>query len=161
MEVPPRKFCCGTAVPTPGALVGSAPVWTRLGDRHHNTTAFRSPNTKINRPTCNQSALAGIRCKKRSYCMVKLAIWATVQAKPGKEAQVEAFLKSAQSLAEAESQTVTWCAVKMGGWRLGRLDTFQKEAGREAHLSGEIDKALMANAKELLSEDPQIHKIEV
>jgi len=70
--------------------------------------------------------------------MVKLAIWATVQAKPGKESQVEAFLKSAQPLAEAEPGTVTWYALNLGGGRFGIFDTFQKESGREAHLNGEI-----------------------
>jgi len=93
--------------------------------------------------------------------MVKLAIWATVQAKPGKESQVEAFLKSAQALAEAEPGTVTWDALNLGGGRFGIFDTFQNESGREAHLNGEIAKALMANAKELFSADPQIHKIEI
>jgi quinol monooxygenase YgiN len=93
--------------------------------------------------------------------MIKFAIWATVQAKPGKEAQVEAFLKSAQGLAEAEPDTITWYAIKMGGGKFGIFDTFQNEAGREAHLNGEIAKALMANAKELLAGDPQIHNIEV
>jgi quinol monooxygenase YgiN len=91
--------------------------------------------------------------------MVKFAIWATVQAKPGKEAQVEAFLKSAQTLAEAEPETVTWYAIKLGDGKFGIFDTFNDEAGREAHLNGEIAKALMANAKELLSADPQINKI--
>jgi quinol monooxygenase YgiN len=91
--------------------------------------------------------------------MVKFAIWATVQAKPGKEAQVEAFLKSAQPLAEAEPETVTWYAIKMGDGKFGIFDTFNDEAGREAHLNGQIAKALMANAKELLSGDPQINKI--
>jgi quinol monooxygenase YgiN len=93
--------------------------------------------------------------------MVKFALWATVQAKPGKEAQVEAFLKSAQPLAEAEPATINWYAVKLGGGRFGIFDTFNEEAGRDAHLNGEIAKALMANAKELLSADPEIHKIEV
>ena len=93
--------------------------------------------------------------------MVKLAIWATVQAKAGKEAQVESFLKSAQQLAEAEPKTVSWYALNLGGGRFGIFDTFQDESGREAHLNGEIAKALMANAKELLAADPQIHKIEI
>lgn len=93
--------------------------------------------------------------------MVKLAIWATVQAQPGKEAQVESFLKSAQQLAEAEPKTVSWYALNLGGGRFGIFDTFQDESGREAHLNGEIAKALMANAKELLAGDPQIHKIEI
>jgi quinol monooxygenase YgiN len=93
--------------------------------------------------------------------MVKFAIWATVQSKAGKEAQVESFLKSAQQLAEAEPKTVSWYALNLGGGRFGIFDTFQDEAGREAHLNGEIAKALMANAKELLAGDPQIHKIEI
>lgn len=93
--------------------------------------------------------------------MVKFAIWATVQAKPGKENQVESFLKSAQQLAEAEPRTISWYALNLGGGRFGIFDTFQDEAGREAHLNGEIARALMANAKELLAGDPQIHKIEV
>jgi quinol monooxygenase YgiN len=93
--------------------------------------------------------------------MVKLAIWATVQAKVGKEAEVEAFLKSAQPLAEAEPGTISWYAIKMGGGKFGIFDTFQDDAGREAHLNGDIAKALMANAKELFSSDPQIHKIEI
>ncbi|MFL6429309.1 MAG: putative quinol monooxygenase [Acidobacteriaceae bacterium] len=93
--------------------------------------------------------------------MVKLAIWATVQAKPGKEAQVEAFLKSAQPLAEAEPGTVSWYALNLGGGRFGIFDTFNDEAGRDAHLNGEIAKALMAYAKELLAGDPQINKIEI
>jgi quinol monooxygenase YgiN len=93
--------------------------------------------------------------------MVKLAIWATVQAKAGKEADVEAFLKSAQPLAEAEPGTISWYAIKMGGGKFGIFDTFQDDAGREAHLNGDIAKALMANAKELFSSDPQIHKIEI
>jgi quinol monooxygenase YgiN len=98
---------------------------------------------------------------ERSYFMVKLALWATFQAKPGKEGQVESFLKSAQPLAETEPGTVSWYALNLGGGRFGIFETFQDESGREAHLNGEIAKALMANAKELFAGDPQIHKIEI
>jgi len=93
--------------------------------------------------------------------MEKYALLGLVQAKPGKEAQVEAFLKSAVRLAEAEPGTVAWYAVKLGGGRFGIFDTFADEAGREAHLNGEIAKALMANAKDLLVGDPQIDKLEI
>jgi quinol monooxygenase YgiN len=93
--------------------------------------------------------------------MEKYALLGLVQAKPGKEAQVEAFLKSAVQLAEAEPGTVAWYAVKMGGGRFGIFDTFPDEAGRDAHLNGEIAKALMANAKDLLVSDPQIDKLEI
>jgi quinol monooxygenase YgiN len=93
--------------------------------------------------------------------MEKYALLGQVQAKPGKEAQVEAFLKSAVPLAEAEPGTVAWYAVKLGGGRFGIFDTFPDEAGRDAHLNGEIAKALMSNAKELLVADPQIDKLEI
>lgn len=93
--------------------------------------------------------------------MVKVALWATVQAKPGKETAVEEFLKSAKPLAEQEPETVSWYAVKLGGGKFGIFDTFAAESGRDAHLGGPIAKALMANAKELLSADPEIHKIDV
>ncbi len=42
--------------------------------------------------------------------MAKLAIWVVVDSKPGKEREVEEFLKSAQRLAEKEAVTLTWYA---------------------------------------------------
>ena len=93
--------------------------------------------------------------------MSKLAIWVEVEAKPGKEQTVAEFLKSAQSLAEKEPGTVTWYAVKLGGAKFGIFDTFADEKGRDAHLNGEIAKALMANAATLFSETPQINKIDI
>ncbi len=93
--------------------------------------------------------------------MVKFAIYGSLRAKPGKEAAVEAFLKQGAEMARQEKGTITWYAVKEAEGHYGIFDTFEDEAGREAHLSGEIGKALMANAEELLSEPPQINKIEV
>jgi quinol monooxygenase YgiN len=93
--------------------------------------------------------------------METVAIWALLQAKPGKEAEVESFLKSAQLLAEAEPETIAWYAVKLGEGRFGIFDTFAEERGREGHLNGEIARALMANAKDLLASDPEIHKLEI
>lgn len=93
--------------------------------------------------------------------MVKYALLGLVKAKSGKEAQVEAFLKSALPLAQAESGTVSWFAVKFGDGRFGIFDTFNDEAGRDAHLNGKIAAALIANAKELLASDPDIQKIEI
>ena len=64
--------------------------------------------------------------------MAKLAIWAEVQAKPGKEKEVEGFLKSAQPLAEREGGTLTWYAVQIGPGKYGIFDTFADEKGRFA-----------------------------
>src|SRR6266481_5071450 len=88
--------------------------------------------------------------------MSKLAIWAQVEAKPGKEQTVAEFLKSAQALAEKEQGTLTWYAVKLGGPKFGIFDTFADEKGREAHLNGEI-----AKAQDLFVKAPEVHKIEI
>lgn len=93
--------------------------------------------------------------------MVKLAIWANLEAKPGKEKEVEEFLKSAQPLAEKEKGTVTWYAIKMGPGKYGIFDTFADEKGREAHLTGDIAKALFAKAKDLFAKPPEVAKPEI
>jgi quinol monooxygenase YgiN len=91
--------------------------------------------------------------------MPKLAIYAHLKAKPGKAAEVEAFLKSALPLAEKEGATITWYAFAEDEGSYGIFDTFDDESGRQAHLDGPIAKALMSKASELLSQPPAIHKI--
>jgi len=93
--------------------------------------------------------------------MVKYAILARVEAKPGKEDAVEQFLKSALPLAQDEKDTVSWYAIKIGPSTFGIFDTFNDEAGREAHLNGKIAAALMQHAGELLSKPPVIEKVEL
>jgi quinol monooxygenase YgiN len=93
--------------------------------------------------------------------MVKYALLARVEAKPGKEKQVADFLKGALPLAQKEPATVSWYALQLGPSTFGIFDTFETEDGRNAHLSGEIAKALMANAADLLSTDPVIEKVDI
>ncbi len=93
--------------------------------------------------------------------MAKLAIWVMLKAKPGKEADVEAFLKQGAVMSKDEPKTVNWYGVKIAPGMYGVFDTFDDEAGREAHLSGEIAKALMANASTLFSNELQIEKMEI
>jgi quinol monooxygenase YgiN len=93
--------------------------------------------------------------------MVKLALFVRLEAKPGKEAAVADFLAGALPLANAESRTVAWFALKFGPSTFGVFDAFEDEAGRQAHLTGPIAAALMANAASLLSEPPKIEKVEL
>ena len=93
--------------------------------------------------------------------MEKLALLATLEARPGREADVEAFLKSAQPLVLEEPGTVNWYAFRMGASTFGIFDTFSNEDGRNAHLSGEIAKALMAKAEELFATPPKIEKLDL
>jgi quinol monooxygenase YgiN len=89
------------------------------------------------------------------------AILALVEAKPGKEKELEAFLKSAQPLAVSEPATTNWYAVKLGPAKFGIFDTFPDDAGRQAHLTGPIAKALFAKADELLAKPPQVEMLEI
>lgn len=93
--------------------------------------------------------------------MVKLALLARVEAKPGKEEEVAAFLRSALPLAENEPGTISWYAFRIGSSTFGIFDTFNDEAGRQAHLSGQIAAALMAKASDLLAKPPVIEKLDV
>jgi quinol monooxygenase YgiN len=93
--------------------------------------------------------------------VVTKAIWVMLKAKPGKEAEVEAFLSQGASLAGKESLTVNWYGVRMAPGLYGVFDTFAAEEGREAHLSGEIAKALMANAPDLFSHEIYIEKMDI
>ena len=98
---------------------------------------------------------------KKINKMEKFAILARVEAKPGKENEVLAFLKSALPLAEAEPGTIRWYALQLGPSTFGIFDTFAGEEGREAHLNGPIAAALMANAAALLATDPIIEKVDL
>lgn len=93
--------------------------------------------------------------------MEKFAVLATVEAKPGKENDVLEFLKSALPLAQDEPGTVRWYALQIGPSTFGIFDTFETEDARQAHLSGEIAKALMANASELLAKEPVLEMVDL
>jgi quinol monooxygenase YgiN len=93
--------------------------------------------------------------------MVSVGILARLVAKPGKEEEVAAFLKSAQPLALAEPATVVWFALRIGPREFGIFDAFPGDDGRKAHLGGPIAAALMAKASELLSEPPKLEQVDV
>jgi len=93
--------------------------------------------------------------------MSKVALYVPLEAKPGKEKEVADFLKSALPLVNAEPGTVTWFAIQEGPSSFAIFDTFDDEAGRDAHLNGKVAAALMAKAGELLAKPPAIHKIDI
>lgn len=93
--------------------------------------------------------------------MVKVALFVRLQAKPGREVDVANFLEQGLALANQETTTPVWFALRLGPSTFGIFDAFADEAGRSAHLSGPIAEALMANAADLLSEPPQIEHVDV
>src|SRR5580692_2215499 len=93
--------------------------------------------------------------------MSKVALYVPLEAKPGKEKEVAEFLRSALPLVDAEPGTVSWFAIQEGPSSFAIFDTFDDEAGRDAHLNGKVAAALMEKAKagDLFAEMPAIHKI--
>src|SRR6516162_6025359 len=93
--------------------------------------------------------------------MEAIGLLVTLEARQGKEADAEAFLKSAQPLALNEKATLKWYAIKLAPGKFGIFDTFANEEGRSAHLTGEIAKALGARANELFAVPLQVEKVEI
>ena len=93
--------------------------------------------------------------------MVSVALYVRLEAKPGKEKDVEAFLKGGLAVVQAEPATTAWFALRLGPSTFGIFDAFPDEAGRQAHLSGRVAAALMAKAAELLAKPPAIEKVDV
>ena len=92
---------------------------------------------------------------------VKLGLLALLEAKPGKGAELGAFLEAGRTLAAAEIGTVTWYAFKISDTSYGIFDTFETVEARQAHIDGEIPKALAAVGADLLAADPNIRPIDI
>jgi quinol monooxygenase YgiN len=93
--------------------------------------------------------------------MVNVGLYVRLDAKPGKESEVESFLRGALPLVNQEPATTAWFAIRMGSSTFGIFDVFPDESGRQAHLSGKVAEALMTKAPELLASAPQIEKIDI
>jgi len=93
--------------------------------------------------------------------MVKVGIWVQLQAKEGKEDEVEEFLRSGEALVADEPGTTAWFALKIGPGKYGIFDAFADDEGRDAHMNGEVAKALMAKAEDLFESAPEIDRPEI
>lgn len=93
--------------------------------------------------------------------MVTAGLHVRLRAQPGKEQELERFLRSAVGLVEAEPATVDWFALRVDASTFAIFDTFPDDAGRRAHLAGRVAEALLARAGELLAEPPDIQAVDV
>jgi quinol monooxygenase YgiN len=89
------------------------------------------------------------------------ALFVRLEAKPGKEADVENLLRGGLPLVEQEPETIVWFALRLGPTSFGIFDAFPNDSGRQAHLRGQLAAALMAKASELLAKPPSIEKVQV
>jgi hypothetical protein len=92
---------------------------------------------------------------------LKVGVLALLEAKPGKEADLEAFLLGGQAIVEDEPATAVWYAFRVSDRIFGIFDAFAGEDGREAHLSGRIPAALGQVAADLLAGPPDIRPVDV
>jgi len=95
--------------------------------------------------------------------MAKFALLVELKAKPGKEKEVETFLKKEASLVKGEPGTLQWHATEIegepGAYRI--FDTFNDEAARDAHLNGEAGAELVEQADKLFSVPPKVYHLTV
>ncbi len=109
--------------------------------------------------SCRHAAITPTR--KGNTMTVTRGLLALLEAKPGKGAELAAFLEQGRALAAEETGTVTWYAFKLSDTTYGVFDTFNDEHGRQAHLNGQIPAALDTVGPELLAEKPNIHTIDI
>ncbi len=93
--------------------------------------------------------------------MTTKALLVMLEAKPGKEDEVAEFLAGALPLVQAEPDTTAWFGIRLGPNTFGIFDAFPGDEGRQAHLSGKVAEALMANADDLFSSPPDIKQVDV
>jgi quinol monooxygenase YgiN len=120
--------------------------------------AERAPRSK-----CRQSCDGTAAGRSRSGSQSRYRATPPKQAKPGKEKEVADFLRSALPLVNAEPGTISWFAIQEGPSAFAIFDTFDDEAGRDAHLNGKVAAALMEKAKagDLFAKTPEIYKLEI
>jgi len=93
--------------------------------------------------------------------MVSVGLFVRLEAKPGKEAEVDRFLREGLPIVQEEPATIVWFAIRLGPSTFGVFDAFPDQAGRQAHLSGRVAAALVARASELFAQSPTIEKADV
>ena len=85
-----------------------------------------------------------------------LSFVAKLVAKPDRADEVAELLTQARSMADQEAGTVVWFALRTDPTTFWIVDAFATEDARQAHITGPIAAALMANADRLLVEPPAI-----
>ncbi|WP_435271501.1 putative quinol monooxygenase [Streptomyces sp. 1222.5] len=91
----------------------------------------------------------------------RVGLLARIEAKPEHAEEVQALLTGALTLAQEETGTTVWFALRLGPTSFGIFDAFGDDEARQAHLGGKIAAALLAEAPRLLIEEPDIRPVDV
>lgn len=93
--------------------------------------------------------------------MIKVALFVRLEAKPGKEKEIEDLLVGGLPFVMDEPATIAWFGIRLGPTTFGVFNAFPDDIGRNAHLSGKVADALMAKTGELFSKPPSIEKVDI
>ncbi|MDR6970562.1 antibiotic biosynthesis monooxygenase [Leifsonia shinshuensis] len=92
---------------------------------------------------------------------LKLGVLALLEAKPDKAGELRDFLIGGKTIVDQEPGTRTWYAFQIDDTHFGIFDTFADEDARQAHLNGEIPKALGEVGPDLLAKDPELNTVDL
>ncbi|MBZ3695681.1 putative quinol monooxygenase [Phyllobacterium calauticae] len=93
--------------------------------------------------------------------MLKYGLYVSLEAKAGKEDDVESFLIAGLAIVNKERDTVSWFAVRSSPSAFAIFDTFNTADARDAHLAGDLAKLLMGRADELFATPPDIQMVDI
>jgi quinol monooxygenase YgiN len=93
--------------------------------------------------------------------IVTVGLIVRLEAKTGRELEVETLLRESLDLVDDEPGTTTWFALRLGPATFAIFDAFPDDAARNAHLSGRVASALTERASELLAQPPVTDRADV
>lgn len=93
--------------------------------------------------------------------MIKVGQFLRLDCRPGKEKEVEKFLRDAQMQIEEETRTAVWYALKLSPSSFGIFGGFVDGESQQVHLSGHVSHALQAKTTEWLTHPPVVDKFTV
>ena len=106
-------------------------------------------------------ALGEAQGEERAGEAAGVALFVRLEAKPGREADVENLLRSGLPLVAEEPETTSWYGMRLGDSTFGIFDTFPDDSGRQAHLAGRVARELQQRGPDLFSRPPVIERIDV
>jgi quinol monooxygenase YgiN len=96
-----------------------------------------------------------------SQALISVGLFVELEAKTGREEDVENFLREALNPVDDEPNTIVWFALRMGPSTFGIFDAFPDESGRQTHLSGALAQALQDRGDELFARPPAIARVDI
>jgi quinol monooxygenase YgiN len=93
--------------------------------------------------------------------LITVGLFVRLEAKTGREEEVESFVRRALTMVQEEPDTIVWFGVRLGPSTFAIFDAFPNEAGRQAHLQGAVATALQERGDELLAEPPSIERFDI